>query len=197
MRPDMLLCSRNYCSGFRIRARTRYEGDSEYRGGGGGGRGGGGGGGGGGVEGGARRAMQGDEVPQPLPETQQQAALPQAAPPSRALLDGGFLSRLADDITTEGVIEALGLFREDAPARIAVMRACLGRDQARLRREAHALAGASRNIGLDRLGHAAAALQHAVEHAEPVPAHVEALALLVDASLGALQDWERSAVALT
>ncbi|MDR3536489.1 MAG: ATP-binding protein [Acetobacteraceae bacterium] len=123
------------------------------------------------------------------------SALPAASP--LQLLDGGFLGRLADDISPAGVIEALGLFREDAPARISVMRASLGRDPARVRREAHALAGASRNIGLDRLGHAAAALQHAVERAEPDPADVEALAALVDESLAALEGWEGSAVALT
>jgi HPt (histidine-containing phosphotransfer) domain-containing protein len=113
------------------------------------------------------------------------------------VLDEAFLSGLAGDISTDGVIEAFGLFREDAPMRIAVMRECLGRDPARLRREAHALAGASRNIGLDRLGRAASALQHAVEHAEPRPDEVDALADLADEGLAALDRWQQAAAALT
>lgn len=141
-------------------------------------------------------AVQSVPVPQP-------AAAPQLAPPPPAteaplppVLDAVFLATLADDIGTDGALEALGLFREDGPARILLMRDCLGRDPARLRREAHALAGAARNIGLVRLGQAASALQRAVERAEPEPAQVETLAALVDDSLVALAAWERTAVKL-
>jgi signal transduction histidine kinase/AmiR/NasT family two-component response regulator/HPt (histidine-containing phosphotransfer) domain-containing protein len=123
------------------------------------------------------------------------APLPAAELPKLpAILDAAFINGLAYDIGIDGVVEALGLFREDGPMRIAVIRRCVGRDPALLRREAHALAGASRNIGLVRLGEAASALQHAVEKMEPDIVQVEALAVLLEVSLQALDDWEKDTV---
>jgi HPt (histidine-containing phosphotransfer) domain-containing protein len=130
----------------------------------------------------------------PGPTLSPPAPAPSAAP--RPILDPAFLAGLAEDIGFDSVLEALGLFREDAPMRITVIRGCLARDPGLLRREAHALAGASRNIGLVRLGEAASALQYANETAEPGPVQVESLAALVGVSLLALDEWERETVAL-
>jgi HPt (histidine-containing phosphotransfer) domain-containing protein len=113
------------------------------------------------------------------------------APP--ALLDHAFLADLAEAIGMDGTIEVIGLFREDGPKRVVLMRAHIPHDPARVRREAHALAGAARNIGLVRLGEAALALQHKIERTEPEPSDVAALALLVEESLAVLDAWERSA----
>jgi signal transduction histidine kinase/CheY-like chemotaxis protein len=123
-----------------------------------------------------------------------------AAPPREtaetldaALLDVSFLAQLAEDISEEGVVEMLRIFLEDAPVHMAAIRRAMadGRVQV-LRREAHALAGAARTVGLRRLGGRAAALQLASEGTGPGQTLVEAVAMTLHDSLPAAAAWADS-----
>ena len=58
-----------------------------------------------------------------------------------------------------------------------------------MRREAHALAGAARSVGLTQLGHTAYALQKACEAAGPDQGAVDALAALLQAAIPAAAVW--------
>jgi signal transduction histidine kinase/CheY-like chemotaxis protein len=120
------------------------------------------------------------------------AAIGGGAPGSDAVLvDLGYLDQLIADISLEGVAEAIGLFREDAPVRLAALhRALAARSITVLRREAHALAGAARNVGLAALGDFAYALQKAVEITEPDHAAFDRLTGLVGDSLREITAWE-------
>lgn len=95
------------------------------------------------------------------------ASVPPEDPPVQAgepLLDREFLDRLADDIGADGTAEVLRAFLEEGPARLeAIERGIADSHMQAVRREAHALAGAARNVGLTRLGEAAYALQMATE----------------------------------
>ncbi|MBN8929054.1 MAG: hypothetical protein BGO51_09180 [Rhodospirillales bacterium 69-11] len=123
----------------------------------------------------------------PPPPSAGDAGVPGAS--TGPLLDSEFLARLAADIGTDGALEAIALFREDGPARIAQIRG-VEEDPSLLRREAHALAGAARNLGLVALGRAAGAMQRTAERARPDAVQIEALAGLVAQSLTALTAWE-------
>jgi CheY-like chemotaxis protein/HPt (histidine-containing phosphotransfer) domain-containing protein len=125
-----------------------------------------------------------------------QASVPTPPPPEPdtrvPLLDEPFLRQLALDIGPEGAIEAMEMFLEDAPDRLSAMRRALNTGaNAALRREAHALAGAARNVGLVRLGEGAYGLQKALEAAdEPDPGEIERLFQLLADSTARAMDWK-------
>jgi HPt (histidine-containing phosphotransfer) domain-containing protein len=106
------------------------------------------------------------------------------------VLDTGFLASLAGDIGGEGVVEMLRIFLEDAPSHMMAIRHAMtsGAIQT-VRREAHALAGAARTVGLTRLGRLAAALQKASEGTGPAAEVVEMLAEALRESLPLAAAW--------
>ena len=112
------------------------------------------------------------------------------------VLDEPFLRQLADEIGADGVAEVIQAFLEDAPPR---MRAIEGAMHERaipvVRREAHALAGAARTIGLTHFGEAAYALQRSCEANGPYPDDVAALGLMLTDAVPVLVDWVDAALA--
>jgi HPt (histidine-containing phosphotransfer) domain-containing protein len=113
-----------------------------------------------------------------------------ATPPESRQLDVAFLLRLAADIGADGVVEMIGIFLEDAPLRMtAIHRAMAAGAIPTVRREAHALAGAAGNVGLNRLRQAAAALEHACEQAGPDAAAIERLAAMLRDGIPLLIGW--------
>jgi two-component system, sensor histidine kinase and response regulator len=116
---------------------------------------------------------------------------PQPADSLIPLLDELFLRQLAEEIGGDGAADAMEMFLEDAPDRIATMRRALSAGASgTLRREAHALAGAARNVGLTRLGDAAFGLQKALEQAEPDPAGIDRLIQLLADSTTRAMEWK-------
>jgi CheY-like chemotaxis protein/HPt (histidine-containing phosphotransfer) domain-containing protein len=130
-----------------------------------------------------------------------QASLPPASPEAELripLLDEPFLRQLGEEIGRDGAVDAMEMFLEDAPDRLAAMRRALNAGaNGALRREAHALAGAARNVGLVRLGEGAYGLQKALEAAdEPDPGGIERLfQLLADSTARAMQ-WKLQQVTM-
>ena len=117
------------------------------------------------------------------------------APPmcEPALLDEAFLRQLVDDISMEGAIEVMRAFLEEGPPRLEAIQDAMARDAIPVvRREAHALAGAARNVGLTRLGDAAYALQKATELSGPEAASIEALAVLLRDTLPLVVAWTQA-----
>jgi HPt (histidine-containing phosphotransfer) domain-containing protein len=105
-------------------------------------------------------------------------------------LDTAYLRQLAEDIGLDGAREVIQAFLEDAPARMeAICQAMRGGAIQTLRREAHALAGAARNVGLARLGSAAAALQKASEGSGPDEAMIETAAAALRDSVPLATAW--------
>jgi two-component system, sensor histidine kinase and response regulator len=105
-------------------------------------------------------------------------------------LDTAFLDRLGEDIGFDGVTEMIGIFLEDAPARMAaIWRGLADGANQKVRREAHALAGAASNVGLPRLHDAAGALQFAVERSSVDEATVETVAAALRDSLPLATVW--------
>ena len=110
-----------------------------------------------------------------------------------ALLDAGFLHQLGLDIGEDGVAEVMSAFLEEGPDRLAAIeRAMAGRAIQTVRREAHALAGAARNVGLTRLGEAAYKLQKASEGAGPDPRAVAELGALLRDTLPLAIPWAQA-----
>jgi HPt (histidine-containing phosphotransfer) domain-containing protein len=106
------------------------------------------------------------------------------------VLDNAFLTGLAGDIGEDGVVEMLRIFLEDAPPHMeAITRALASGAIQTVRREAHALAGAARTVGLTRLGRLAAALQKASEGTGPAAEVVEALNEALRESLPLAAAW--------
>ncbi|HEY1932256.1 MAG TPA: Hpt domain-containing protein [Acetobacteraceae bacterium] len=101
------------------------------------------------------------------------------------LLDEAFLEALAVDIGADGVAEAARIFLDDAPARVLRWR----QGETALRREAHALAGSARAVGLSRLGEAASTVQRAVEAGAAGPDATRRLETLLAESTTALEVW--------
>lgn len=113
------------------------------------------------------------------------------------LLDDGFLAGLAHDIGADGAVEATRIFAEDAPGRMARMREAAVVNTAVARREAHALAGSARAVGLRRLGEAAGAMQRALENGRADQAALPRLEPLLRQSLAALAAWQAAQPAFT
>jgi signal transduction histidine kinase/CheY-like chemotaxis protein len=107
-----------------------------------------------------------------------------------APLDALFLSQLADEIDLSGVLEALHAFLEDAPGRMAaIRRAMTDGTILTIRREAHALSGAARNVGLTRLGEAASALQDICGKGLPDETAIEMVAAALRETLPLATAW--------
>ncbi len=112
---------------------------------------------------------------------------PAAALPS---LDVAFLVKLSEEIGRDGVAEVTAAFLEDAPARVEAIQAAMAEGAIHIvRREAHALAGAARNVGLAPLGDAAYALQKSCEGTGPDPAAIDALAVLLKDAVTVIAPW--------
>ncbi len=110
---------------------------------------------------------------------------------SGILVDDAFLSELVDAIGLDGVLEAMGYFRDEAAIRIAAIQHSVATGTyPRLRREAHALAGAALTLGLSGLGAAAHAIERRTETTEPDSQSVATLADLLDRSLLEASRWE-------
>jgi HPt (histidine-containing phosphotransfer) domain-containing protein len=113
--------------------------------------------------------------------------------PSRepaTILDTVFLAQLAGEIGEDGVVEILRIFHEDAPPHMtAIHRAMDAGAVQTVRREAHALAGAARTVGLTLLARHAAALQRASEGSGPALIMVEALESALRQSLPVAAAW--------
>lgn len=103
---------------------------------------------------------------------------------------------MGGSITLESVAGAGSTFTFDValklarvPAqRLAALHASFGRDPGRLRRKAHALSGAARNVGLLRLAGAASVLQGDIEGQGPDGAVLDRVAELIAAGVAALAD---------
>jgi HPt (histidine-containing phosphotransfer) domain-containing protein len=89
-------------------------------------------------------------------------------------------------------MDAVEMFREDAPNRLAAVRRAVNTGaNGVLRRESHALAGAARSVGLVRLGEASSALQKTLDSGgEPAPGLVEQLFKLLAESMSRAMDWK-------
>jgi HPt (histidine-containing phosphotransfer) domain-containing protein len=84
----------------------------------------------------------------------------------------------------------LRIFLEDAPVHMAAIESAMERGSIQtVRREAHALAGAARTVGLPRLGDSAAALQKASEGSGPDANAVATVATLLRDSLPLAAAW--------
>ncbi len=106
------------------------------------------------------------------------------------LLDECTLHRLADDIGSEAVIEAVRLFLAGAPDMInRLEQACANRGSA-LPREVHSLAGAAGSVGLLRVGHAASDIERMVTRTEPDGETLHDLLELLRRSVDRLSRWE-------
>lgn len=117
--------------------------------------------------------------------------------PEAALLDEDFLRQLVEDISVEGAVEVIQVFLEEGPARVeAIQNAMAAGALTVVRREAHALAGAARNIGLTRLGEAAYAIQKATEQSGPGAESIAALATLLDRTLPLAIVWAQAQEAM-
>ncbi len=114
------------------------------------------------------------------------------------LLDEAFLTQLGEEIGPDGALDAMEMFLEDAPERRAAMRRALDAGASRaLHREAHALAGAARNVGLVRLGECAFDLQKVLETAsDPDPADIARLFQLLADSTALAMEWKMRQAAL-
>lgn len=112
-----------------------------------------------------------------------------AGPP---ILDHDFLAELIDAIGEDGMDEVLRMIQEDVPGRMAAITAALSAGSvSEIRREAHALAGAARNVGLVRLGDTAYALQLTTELPESgdLARLIASLSVLTIVSLHMLEGW--------
>ncbi len=116
-----------------------------------------------------------------------------AQSPGSTGLDLPFMAQLAEEIGPDGAAEVIHAFLEDAPGRVAaIQRAMADGAILTIRREAHALAGAARNVGLTPLGEAAYALQKASEGAGPDTVAVEALAAMLRDVIPAATAWAKA-----
>ena len=113
---------------------------------------------------------------------------------AKPLIDELYLQSLADDLGADGVVEAARIFLEDAPARLPRIHG----DAVHVRREAHALAGSARAMGLMRLGEAASAMQDAADEATTAdPAAAAQFEMLLLESVAALEAWVAARTVLT
>ena len=106
------------------------------------------------------------------------------------ILDADFLARLVDDIGRGSVVEVVRAFLEEAPVRMAAINAAAATGALQtICREAHALSGAARNLGLTSLGQAASALQMIGSQGRPDAAAVEMVAEAVRDALPVASAW--------
>ena len=109
--------------------------------------------------------------------------------PAPDLLDRAHLSELTQRIGEAAVIEALTLFKNDAPRRVANLeRAARERDYATQKREAHALSGSAQVVGAFRLSRHAGMIDQAAQR-QPGSDTDSALRGLLDNTLRAIDAW--------
>ncbi len=127
------------------------------------------------------------------------AAVP-AEPRTREvpLLDTMFLKQLAADIGPDSTSEVMRAFLEEGPERLNAIRDAMadGAIQS-IRREAHALTGAARNLGLTRIGVAASSLQEMSERDVPDAACFRCLSDAFRDTLPVAADWALAHETLT
>ena len=113
--------------------------------------------------------------------------------PGEPLLDVRFLDELIAGIGADGAAEVMRAFLEEGPERMAAIQRAMAEGRSHtVRREAHALAGAARNVGLIRLGEAAHALQKATEMTDRPDAAVAAVAALLADTIPLAGAWVRA-----
>ncbi len=128
-----------------------------------------------------------EQAPDAAPDPGRHPADADAGAP---VLDTALLSDLQSAIGTEGVREALTLFLEDGPPHVAaIARHFDAAEITALRREAHALAGIAKAVGLLRLAAVADHLQRAAEASQPDLASVTHAATLLAEAEQAIRAW--------
>ena len=121
---------------------------------------------------------------------QDRPAQDDASMPEGPLVDTAFLSQLAVEIGADGTSEVVRAFLEEAPGHLdAITRAMADGAIQSVRRSAHALTGAARNLGLARLGEAASMLQQVSERGLPDTACFEYLAAVLHDTLPLAEAW--------
>jgi signal transduction histidine kinase/HPt (histidine-containing phosphotransfer) domain-containing protein/ActR/RegA family two-component response regulator len=106
------------------------------------------------------------------------------------VLDADFLGRLVDEIGRGSVVEVVRAFLEEAPLRMAAINAAAATGALQtICREAHALSGAARNLGLTSLGQASSALQTIGSQGRPDAAAVEMVAEAMRDALPVASAW--------
>ncbi len=109
------------------------------------------------------------------------------------LLDLAVLRSLAEDIGEDGVTEVAALFLAEAPRIVERVQAAISNGGRALLREVHTLASAARNVGLLRLGAAAADMEMLLGVMEPGPQQVRDLLTLLELSVTQLEACQRKA----
>ena len=106
------------------------------------------------------------------------------------VLDQGQLAQLASELGMETVTELIGMFLEDSAAQMEAIRANDG-DAGLVLREVHTLTGAARNVGLQRLGDASAALEQALRGGmvTDLAERIDAMERLHIQAIACLQSW--------
>lgn len=118
------------------------------------------------------------------------SVLPGTAASAADALDLAMLADLEAAIGTDGVQEALTLFLEDAPAHgAAITRFFQADDIGALRREAHAMAGIAKAVGVMRLAAVAVHLQHAAETTQPDQDSVTQMEARLTEAEAAIRAW--------
>jgi len=106
------------------------------------------------------------------------------------VLDEAVLLRLAGDIGEDGALQVVTLFLAEAPRMIDRLgQSCISPGRALLR-EVHTLASAARSVGLLRVGHAAADIEHTLGCEEPDAAQLATLLELLRHGVIRLAEWE-------
>jgi len=141
------------------------------------------------------------EHPRDAPEqfTSHDAVTPDMAPAQEVpLLDIMFLDQLADDIGPDSTSEVMRMFLEEGPERLNAIRHAMAAGLIQLiRREAHALTGAARNLGLTRIGVAASTLQQMSERDVPDATCFRTLSDAFRETLPLAADWATAHETLT
>lgn len=106
------------------------------------------------------------------------------------LLDEGVLVQLADDIDEDGALEVVRLFLVEGLRMTGRLEQAFISRGCTLLREVHTLAGASRSVGLLRVGHAATDIEQAMPNGEPTTQRLDALLDLLRQSIALLAAWE-------
>jgi CheY-like chemotaxis protein/HPt (histidine-containing phosphotransfer) domain-containing protein len=142
-----------------------------------------------------------DFVAKPVTMERLRAALEQSAirklPPSgrdgpedAEFFDAAFLGQLCEEIGTDGVIQMIRIFLEDAPLYLLAIRRAAAEGAVQIvRREAHGLAGAARAVGLARLASVTEALHRSCEWSGPGKEETETVATTLRDSLPLVANW--------
>ena len=105
------------------------------------------------------------------------------------MLDDAVLQALAGDIGDDGVLEVVSLFLSEAPAMLDRMERASVTGGRQLLREVHTLASAARNVGLLKVGDAAAEIETSLRSADAAPQHLNVLLPLLRDGVSRLEEW--------